>query len=331
MKCSISKEQLIGHHYREMDADELKGMDVHLQECQSCREELESLSGASQILQAWPEENPDIKMVFMEEKVSPRSKVWDWAGATAGRRWSIAAAAVVAIVLMVFGALQYDRSFNRDQNVIAGAGDTAPEVLPERKNDPLARIYNQGIPTSSGTRQHAFAPHSEDKVLRDIDVMARIMDEAFDKRFQQYFERRGKTQGVYVNGLGPVFMVKDGKNNEFQDRDVNRVLRSLQGYQTTWQYSSPSPNVWVPRSRQDKIEDFPNALLEIVGEYGHTMRPLSPSESVVVAVEMDKGRIVSPNRSNRFLIKVKKKDIDAYNSGRIKMADFRKMVEVKEY
>jgi len=331
MKCNISKEQLIGYHYREMAEDERVEFEKHLQQCESCQKELAELSATSQILQAWPAENSDIKVVFMEEKVSRRSRAWDWIGATAGRRWSFAATAVLAIVSMVFGALQYDRSFNRNNPAVAVIDDQAPVFTEAKKNDPVARIYREGIPANKSNRQNRFAHSHDDKILRDIEVMANIMDQAFDRQFQQFFESRGKTHGVYVDGLGPVFMVKDGKNNEFQDQDIKRILQRVQGYQSTWQFSSPSPNVWAPRPSEENLEDFPTALLEIVCEYGHNLRLFSPSESIVVAVELGKGRVKSSGKSNRFLIKVKKKDIDAYNQGLIKMADFRKMVEVKDY
>ncbi len=332
MNCSISKEQLIGYHYQELAKAELLDFEKHLPQCESCQKELAELSQTSQILQAWPAENSDIKMVFMEEKVVRRSQTWDWVGATTGRRWSFAAAAMLAIVMMVFGVLQYDRKFNRS-NPVAVETDSkkAPVFSQERSSDPLARIYNDGIPTNAANRQNPFTRRKDDKILRDIEVMANIMDQAFENQFRQFFEIRGKTHGVYVNGLGPVFVVRDGNNNEFHDRDVNRILERLQGYQTTWQFSSPSPNVWAPQPSKENVEDFPTALLEIVGEYGHNLRPFSPSESIVVAVELDKKRIKRPGKSNRFLIKVKKKDIDAYNQGLIKMADFRKLVEVKEY
>ena len=103
MTCDLSKERLIGFYYDEVDPVERREIQAHLETCPACREELEALGQTTGVLRAWPDEEPDMDLVFVRDR-EPfwRSLIPDWLSDGGWRRFAggMALGAAAAVVLL---------------------------------------------------------------------------------------------------------------------------------------------------------------------------------------------------------------------------------------
>ena len=81
--------------YDEISEENNKDLQEHLNQCSACRQEVAELRDSTEMLGAWPDKTPKVKMVFTEEKKKSAftKKVGQYL------RYPIAAAAVFLIVL----------------------------------------------------------------------------------------------------------------------------------------------------------------------------------------------------------------------------------------
>ena len=70
MTCKLSKERLISFLYEELTPDEQKDVEGHLSGCASCRKELAGLRSSRNLLSISKDEEPDLTLSFVQEKVS---------------------------------------------------------------------------------------------------------------------------------------------------------------------------------------------------------------------------------------------------------------------
>lgn len=152
--------------------------------------------------------------------------------------------------------------------------------------------------------------------------MANIIDAALERKYHRFFENGGKIRGAYMDGVGAVFMLKEDAGSRQEPAEWAQIIERLQPGMDSQTLS------WQPEIRKndqsvDSLEDFPGTLLEIVGDYSQTLRPLPESESIVVAVDLNDSRGSPGARPNRFILRVRKKDLDAYNQGQIQLTEFR--------
>jgi len=66
MKCEFSREKLIGFFYDELAAHEKAKVEKHLKTCASCQEEVQHLTQTTRVLQASPDEEPQLNLRFVE-------------------------------------------------------------------------------------------------------------------------------------------------------------------------------------------------------------------------------------------------------------------------
>lgn len=332
MKCNVSKEELIGYLYREMEEGEQQALEEHLTQCPACQKELEELSQASRLLRAWQPEEPNLKLVFVNE--NPRRgklRPGEWAKAFARRRWVLGVAGAAALALIIFSIFRWGAFPGRNEiSVVEKDGGKPPANWESTsgERDSLGS-FRQFINGNELPEHFVFTQKPRERIRRDIDVMANIMDAALEKKYQTFFQSRGKTHGIYMDGLGAVFFLQDS-GSDSTGKEALQVIEELRTHKN-FTFSTRYPDAWRDEKSKESWENFETALLEVVGDYSHTLRPLQPTESVVVAIDLDKKRGFYSNKPQRFLLKVKKKDLDAYNRGQIRLAEFRKKVEVQQY
>jgi len=99
MSCDITHEQLIDYLYDEdIRPDERERLKVHIETCPSCKQSLEELGTTSRMLNAWPDEAPNLDLVFVQE----RQSFWQNLRPTQfPRRWAIGTAIAAAAVLVL--------------------------------------------------------------------------------------------------------------------------------------------------------------------------------------------------------------------------------------
>jgi hypothetical protein len=70
MKCETIHPLIIDFLYDEITEENKKILQLHLNKCDKCREEVESLKSTSNILQKWEEVEPEFNLIMVTDKVS---------------------------------------------------------------------------------------------------------------------------------------------------------------------------------------------------------------------------------------------------------------------
>lgn len=163
---------------------------------------------------------------------------------------------------------------------------------------------------------------------RNMDIMASILETALSRRHFEDYYLVGKNRAVYLKGLGALFFLNAELNlgraplptvapGEFGEdavrvRVTQRETRSKKNY-------------------EESLQNFENTLVELIGDYGHTLHNLAPAERVAAAVKFNSFWPLSDDGARRFILMVKKQDLDNYNRGNIKLAEFKQRVQIQQY
>lgn len=102
MKCKLSKEKLVGYIYEELDSEERAVLETHLAKCKDCQKELQQLAKTTNILRAWPDEEPNLNFVFVQESTSLwKALLPDWLSGLGWRRISLGLTVSFAAILVI--------------------------------------------------------------------------------------------------------------------------------------------------------------------------------------------------------------------------------------
>ena len=179
----------------------------------------------------------------------------------------------------------------------------------------VASVQKKDIDTHQGTdalrsRIHFEEVDSEGKG-RDTRIFKGILGSALAK------EGRSKPTGFYQEGLGAVFFVTHNRNANYTwfGDGQNFTARMFD-------ISQDSDESDISRRMLQEI------LVEVVGDYGATLKSVKDSEHVVISTRLNgRGRRKGPSR---LLMKVKKKTIRDYDAGKMTLEQFGKKVEWQE-
>ncbi|HEX9652906.1 MAG TPA: hypothetical protein VGA99_04290, partial [bacterium] len=159
----------------------------------------------------------------------------------------------------------------------------------------------------------------DENMSRNIDIMSNILETALSRRHHEDYYLVGKNRGIYLKGLGTLFFlnaelslgkfhVPEVEFGEAEDvvtvRTVKREARSKKSF-------------------EELLKNFEDTLVELFGDYGHTLRTLGPTEQVVAAVSFNNYWGLEDEAPRRFILKVKKEDLDTYNRGGMKLVEFK--------
>lgn len=105
MNCDITREQLIAYLYDEdIHPNERERLKTHIETCSSCSQTLEELGSTSRILNAWSDENPNLNLVFVQE----RQPLWQNLLPTRHpKTWATAGIAIAAILILTFLNIEF--------------------------------------------------------------------------------------------------------------------------------------------------------------------------------------------------------------------------------
>ena len=167
-------------------------------------------------------------------------------------------------------------------------------------------------------------------MMKKIGVMATILDKAL-KQPEPPVPKLDATLGIYQKGLGALFFVNA--------KSANRLKLP---YSLTWPPTASlrkAPKTATVRIRAGRAvkagnpleERFKVELIEVVGDYGYTLRTLKPEEYIVVEVRFPRGAGRRSSGARGLILQVKKKDVDAYSRGDQDLATFRQKVDIREY
>lgn len=158
--------------------------------------------------------------------------------------------------------------------------------------------------------------------MKKIGVMAAIMDKVL-KHPSHTLSNSEKTLGIYKDGLGALFLVHAGSGYR---RDY-RV--TIAGKKTSVIHRARTGKALKGQSeiKDQLVEDVVN----VVGDYGYSLRTLKPDEYIVVDVRFPRGFRRRTSDPRGLVLKVKKRDVDAYSRGDLDLAAFRQKADIQEY
>jgi len=145
------------------------------------------------------------------------------------------------------------------------------------------------------------------EVAEDIDVMAKIIDKTLEEKFPDEYkaprvfvpfgESRG-CQGIYLRGYGAVFMTSISFPVAEQESPEEKVTPDDLWQRTRYELRGVSSTGgsyfgWSSGGGYDseKVQQFKEELLRLIGTYAPNIRQLGAQENVVIAVRGTPGLI----------------------------------------
>ena len=190
-----------------------------------------------------------------------------------------------------------------------------PQALPQtllaatvKKSD--VNAYRRSELSEEQFRQRVdFQEHDlRSQETKSVDIMAGILDKALDAE-DLGFGTEGETLGIYQKGLGALFFVE------------------LEGYDSRFTYSSRDED----RQSPEYVAQIWEQLVATAASYGATLRPLKDGENLIVEVRLSHiAQFYGSRLPTRLILKTSKKDIDAYQQGKIDLEKFRRKSELQE-
>lgn len=109
MKPELTEERLMDYLYGECPPDEKEAIEAHLAAHPEAREKLAALSSVSHTLQAWPDEDPDLDLVFVRERESFwKTLIPAW---LTRRPWGALTAAGLATAVLLIALLDVEMTY----------------------------------------------------------------------------------------------------------------------------------------------------------------------------------------------------------------------------
>ena len=139
--------------------------------------------------------------------------------------------------------------------------------------------------------------------MKKVQILSVILDHSLKRTDPLVTVFGTETSSMYYEGLGAVFFMSAGH-----------------GWEHSMAMGQGEPEAEV-RKR------FGEKLIEVVGDYGYTLRTLGPEEYIVVDVRFPAWRGNAPG----LVLKVPKKDVDAFSREEMDLEEFRRKVEILEF
>lgn len=216
-----------------------------------------------------------------------------------------------------------------------GTEETTPSLLEAttRKSD-IIQFRKGAIDENEFHKRVIFREkHREEKRQKNIDIMANIMDTALSQKYHDRFGSRGNTRGIFLDNLGVIFFMKGEIGAAFRETQMHVILENLEKMQEKRDIvvTEDKQSELERKSSEEMVDEYKQALIEVLGDYGHTLRTLKPNEYVVIVVGFDNGLGFPGADLNQFVLKTQKSDLDAYNRGDISLARLQEKMNFQEY
>lgn len=170
----------------------------------------------------------------------------------------------------------------------------------------------------------------DNPISRDIDIMAEILDQAMETGPSP---RYASTSGLYLAGLGALFFMEVQPAFWFGNTDtsfsivIHNTGDNVAGYSITSK-SQPAKDQSDTSSLQKSLS---SELFDLMISYGHTLH-IEPDEKFIIEVNMGPqfSMVGLPQKSpSTIRLQLYKRDLDAYNQGRIQMEALKKKMIVQ--
>lgn len=162
-----------------------------------------------------------------------------------------------------------------------------------------------------------------DAAKNDLDIIAGIFDAALqsDSDSKSAFTRRS-TRSLYIDGFGAVIITETGT------RDGISLLQALEHYDKAKAIALGAGKS-AHRTQQENEPDMDHVIteiLELTGQYGHTLRCVKDQEWVVITL-ID-GSDFTGLPENRYYVQVRKADVEKYRKEELNFNQFKQRARI---
>ncbi len=247
---------------------------------------------------------------------------WLWAKQSVPRRHLMALQGAIKQDNRDSIAARAKRSLDSDTLFYTVTSDQVYSEVTVKKGDIVAYRREQ-IDDEEFIKRIAFLDHRPDaSLMKKIGVMSAILDQAL-KQSDHPVPHSNKTLGIYQEGLGALFFVK-AQTSYLKEirRAIIKASRSLSDR------GRQGRSVKLDKAPENRLKED---LIEVVADYGFSIRTLKPEEYIVVEVRFPRGFRRRTSDPRGLVLKVKKRDVDAYSRGDLDLAAFRQKADIQEY
>ncbi|MEZ5063609.1 MAG: hypothetical protein R3B81_02690 [bacterium] len=193
----------------------------------------------------------------------------------------------------------------------------------------------------------ADADRPERKVVRQIGIMEKIMDQMLLDSPNLLIFGRDVTRGLYIEGFGAVFtfdasLVEKDKDSHWnfnfpfrvEDVDGKKVIiideddkeDAKEAAKLLEEREARRTNVEEELYRAGKAE-----IISLMLDYGETMTSLTDAEHLAVAAYLKDANYFTKNKISRLVLKAKMADLRAHAAGKLSEEEMVRRMKVEEY
>jgi len=232
MNCDISKEQIIEYLYNDdLWPQDREHLTTHIANCPTCQQTLAELQSTSNILKTWPDESPNLNMVFVEDRQSVipqtiKRHPWYWA-------FGIAAtlATLFALSFLNFELAYRNGTFHASVSLQSNTHQTASTTETEQATEGEEFIYE-----ISGTNLKAPATQADLIIYQQTTL-------ALAERLIRESEMRQRDD---INSTF-IHLIRDLEQQRQQDlQNVNRGIQTV--YAASLQNDEDLQAQWIQKT-----------------------------------------------------------------------------------
>ena len=223
------------------------------------------------------------------------------------------------------------------------------DVIAYRSDKMSEQEFDSAVSVTDGADTEALASQ--------IDIMAYVLTTVLkDDQFRLNTRGRNGVRGLYLNDFGVLFLaavpsanatiafaVRDLMNFNADMGVLHLELETLEDELRTPHGSRDAVRKSATKKRQEsiraniekekkRIERWRSNCTTVFGDYGHTLRMLGDNEWIAIVADWESsstGR--RSDGSKATILRVRKKDVIAYNRGRINDNQFARRIVYTEY
>ncbi|NOZ61078.1 MAG: hypothetical protein GXO74_05310 [Calditrichaeota bacterium] len=227
-----------------------------------------------------------------------------------------------------------DLKANERVAVVVDIGSSVPGMTIISRNLPQQIVASAPVKDLRAYRQEKISEAAFRKKIQfdeikmpaeDISIFTNVVRTAMEHAGRQgAFNISSEVQGIRFPGYGVLFLTSVDFSNPYQETiQLQKLLEQQSGNLNVTIKQSKTPDY------QKQVDAMQQKLIDLLSNYGHTLRNLQPNDWVEFAINF-RGGFSEPGFS-RGIIKVRKKTIDDFNRNKITFKQFKKQVAVVYY
>lgn len=221
----------------------------------------------------------------------------------------------ISVVLLPFSS-----SYNSFVRIL-GHSNAFPELMVATvKKADISAYRKESINYNTFQKRVDFRIIEDNSSMaKDVQIMSGIFSSAFQHDSNENLAVIGDAWGTHLKDFGVLFMINARDSRRFQKM----------------QFLTTGKNIWhnffIDEMEADdddfteRLKNTQSKIIEILGDYGHTLRKLKDSEWIGVALEFGGSQHLKSEKSP-LIIKVRKKDVMAFRKDKINLREFKKRV-----